>query len=189
MNHCDNGRRNTVCSLSAHLVANEDATAANIVEQALAKAPGDTNLVWAATQAYMGYAARTNAAARYGQAIAVIDQQLNLLPNKSEALLNKGWFLIQMGKFQEAIGPLNRVLETVNLSTELAQCARLNRAIALLQLGQLAEAQKDYIELRGHTNSFPVLTVWRIANATRTPSPRWIITNAISMRCRMLQAG
>ena len=102
--------------LSARLLANEDDTAAKLVEQALSKAPGDTNLVWAATQAYMGYAGRTNTSNRYGQAIAVIDQQLDLLPNKSEALLNKGWFLIQMGKFQEAIGPLNRVLETANLA-------------------------------------------------------------------------
>jgi len=144
--------------LSARLLANEDDTAAKLVEQALSKAPGDTNLVWAATQAYMGYAGRTNTSNRYGQAISVIDQQLDLLPNKSEALLNKGWLLIQMGKFQEAIDPLNRVLETANLGPELTHRARLNRAIAYLQLGQLAEAQMDYVELQKiYTNSFPVL--------------------------------
>jgi tetratricopeptide (TPR) repeat protein len=144
--------------LSARLAANEDTTAANLVEQALAKAPGDTNLVWAATQAYMGYAGRTNTAARYAQALAVIDQQLNLLPNKSEALLNKGWLLIQLGKFQEALAPLNRVLETETLNADITHRARLNRAIAFLQLGQLPEAQKDYVELQTiYTNSFPVL--------------------------------
>ena len=65
---------------------------------------------------------------------------------------------MQMGKFQEAIGPLNRVLETANLSPELSHRARLNRAIACLQLGQLADAQKDYVELQKiYTNSFQVL--------------------------------
>jgi outer membrane protein assembly factor BamD (BamD/ComL family) len=35
--------------------------------------------------------------------------------------------------------------------------ARLNRAIAFLQLGQLTEAQKDYTELQKvYTNSVPV---------------------------------
>jgi tetratricopeptide (TPR) repeat protein len=143
--------------LSARLASNEDATAADLVRGALAKSPGDTNLIWAATQAYIRFAGMTNTVARYSQAMSIIDQELKMLPNKSESLLNKGWLYIQLGRFQDAIPPLNRVVEIEASNPELIHRARLNRAIAFLQLGQLPEAQKDYAELQKvYTNSVPV---------------------------------
>lgn len=143
--------------LSARLAGNEDAEAANLVQRSLANAPADTNLFWAATQAYMRFAVVTNTATRYGEAMAVIDKELSLQPDKSETLLNKGWLSIQLGRFQDALPPLNRVLEIKTSSEEMVQRARFNRGIAFLQLGQLAEAQKDYLELQKvYTNSFPV---------------------------------
>ena len=99
----------------------------------------------------------TNTAARYSQALSVIDKELSLQPNKSESLLNKGWLSIQLGRFEDAIAPLNRVIALETSNEEMTQRARFNRGIAFLQLGRLTEAQNDYVELqKAYTNSFPV---------------------------------
>jgi tetratricopeptide (TPR) repeat protein len=144
--------------LSALLACNEDATAAHRVQTALANAPGDTNIIWAAEQAFIRSAAVTNTAGRYSEAMSVIDHELKLFPNKSDSLLNKGWLCIQLGRFQDAIPPLNRVVEIETSNVDMAHRARLNRAIAFLQLEQLPEAQKDYTELQKvYTNSVPLL--------------------------------
>ncbi len=143
--------------LSARLAGNDDPAAASLVQRSLAANPGDTNLFWAATQAYMRAGAVTNTAARYGEALAVIDKELSFQPNKSESLLNKGWLSIQLGRFQDAIAPLNRVIALETSNAEMNQRARFNRGIAFLQLGQLTEAQNDYVELQKvYTNSFQV---------------------------------
>ena len=49
------------------------------------------------------------------------------------------------------------MLEIETSNVEMVNHARLNRAIAYLQLGQLPEAKKDYTELQKiYTNSIPV---------------------------------
>src|SRR5207302_9819814 len=60
------------------------------------------------------------------------------------ALRAKGYVCLQLGKFEEAIPPLTRVLamETNNFSQEYYM-ALLNRAIAYLRTDRLDEAQRD----------------------------------------------
>ncbi len=79
-------------------------------------------------------------AQRYPDAEAILTQILSRYPEHTGALLVQGALFIQIRKYAEALPPLNRILgrEPGNM------VALMNRAIALLQSGQLDDAEKDY---------------------------------------------
>ena len=126
---------------AAHLAKKDGARADAAVQAILGKFPHDqevlTNLLAAATQAYMNFGFFSNA-------LVTIDQQLKLAPDNIGALINQGYAYLQINAFEKAIPPLTRVLalETNNYS------ALLNRAIAYLRGGQLDASQQDYETLQ-----------------------------------------
>jgi tetratricopeptide (TPR) repeat protein len=82
---------------------------------------------------------------QFTNALTATDQQLRIAPNNIKALLNKGALCFQLGHYAMAVQSLNRVLEVEPKN----DAARMNRAIALLENGQLDEAKKDYEILLG----------------------------------------
>ena len=109
-----------------------------------------TNAFGTAAQLYMNYGFFSNA-------LAVIEQQLQLSPDDPAALVNKGYASLQINAFDQAIPPLSRALTvlTNDASTlinrdivHLRTSALLNRAIVYLRTGQLDLAQQDYEALQ-----------------------------------------
>jgi lipoprotein NlpI len=79
----------------------------------------------------------------YSNALAVADQALKSNPNDNTALFLKAVSLLQARAYDEAIAPFTYLL---NLHTN-NYAARLNRAVAYLQLGKLDAAKRDYEEV------------------------------------------
>ena len=80
---------------------------------------------------------------RYDDAGITLRQVLARNANHPQALLTQGALYIQLGRFSNAIPPLDHLLE---LAPQNA-AGRLNRAIAHLQSGNLPQAQQDYRQL------------------------------------------
>jgi tetratricopeptide (TPR) repeat protein len=135
---------------SAHLAKNDLPGAEATIEKALAKYPGDEDLMGTATQVYLNHG-------RYSNAIVIIDKELNRYPDNMNALVTKGYACLQLGAFQDAIAPLTRVLELETNNSEIHFSALLNRAIAYLRSERLDEAQRDYEVLQ---KAFP--TAFRV---------------------------
>jgi tetratricopeptide (TPR) repeat protein len=85
------------------------------------------------TQVYMG-------SSRLPEALASIEQQLQVDPHNSRALLNQAAIHIHLKHFTNAIPPLNTLLGQQPDN----QAALMNRAIAYLQSDQLEAASRDY---------------------------------------------
>jgi len=77
---------------------------------------------------------------RFDEADAPLRQVLARNPDHPQALVTQGALYIQMEQFSDALTPLNRLLEVAPRHV----AGRLNRAIAHLQTGNLAQARQDY---------------------------------------------
>jgi tetratricopeptide (TPR) repeat protein len=111
-----------------------------------ARYPKDENAVEALTQIYLLSGRPTNA-------LATVERQLQINPDNGRALLNKSGLCIQLGRFAEAIPPLDKLLAR----QPGHQAALQNRAIAYLQNGQLDPASQDYAALaKAMPDSAPV---------------------------------
>lgn len=82
-------------------------------------------------------------AGRIENAMSLVDRQLRLNPNRITSLINKGFILIQMNNYSNAIPFFNQAL---TIETNNAQ-AIFNRAVACLRTDQLEPAKKDYLNL------------------------------------------
>jgi len=107
-----------------------------VISEAIAATPDNTNLVTTAIQLYLN-------AGMYTNCLNLIDQQLLPNPDDINLLVNKGFLLLKMTNQAPAVEVLSRAL---SLQSNNAP-ARLNRAIANLQLENLDAAQGDYEEL------------------------------------------
>lgn len=135
---------------SAYATKTNLAAAAQSATRALQRWPADQSVVSTALQIYLNSGSYTNA-------LSLVDGMLRQNPEDPASLINKGFVCIQLGKFQEAIGPLTRVLNLATNDQATLDNARFNRAVANLRAGKLDDAQADYEALRQlYTNSFQV---------------------------------
>jgi Flp pilus assembly protein TadD len=121
----------------AHFARQETNQAVSVLETAVKRSATNQYLLASVTGIY-------SEQGRFSNALAVVERQLQLKPNDTAALLNKGFCHIQMNAFPEAIQAMTRLLtlETNNPN------ARLNRAIAYLRNDQLDAARADYESLQ-----------------------------------------
>jgi predicted Zn-dependent protease len=106
-----------------------------VLESVLQQHPGDDHAMNQVTKAYIlsgdyAYAQKVNVA------------RLALRPNDVMLLNNQATLLLNLGDTTNAIIQLNRVLAVTNLPV-----ARFNRALAAMNIGDLAAAETDYLEL------------------------------------------
>jgi predicted Zn-dependent protease len=102
-----------------------------IIYALLATHPGDAYVLERAV-------ATCTACQRYTDALQLSDRLLQLAPNDSAALANKGTLCILTGDFSNAIPLL-----TLSLSLTNTYAARFNRALAYLRTGRLDDAEAD----------------------------------------------
>jgi tetratricopeptide (TPR) repeat protein len=125
---------------SAHLAKNDIQRAEAVIQKTIAKYQSDKELLpvllSSAAQTFLNYK-------YYSNAVEMIDRHLVIAPDNVPALVNKGYVLLQMTNYAQAISPLTRALELTNNNAAL-----LNRAIAYLRAGQLDESQQDYLRLQ-----------------------------------------
>lgn len=81
----------------------------------------------------------------YTNALAAIEQQLRLEPGKTKTLVNKGAINLRMKRYEDAIQASTLALE----ADPHNEAARINRAQACLNSGQLDRAKADYETLLG----------------------------------------
>jgi tetratricopeptide (TPR) repeat protein len=135
------GRTNRAELLSVEisaLLSHRDVEEADkAVQTALKEYPGAEDLYGTATRLFINNGRFTNA-------LPVVEDQLRMDPNHPEALRAKGYICLQLGRFEEAIPPLTKAInsETNNFSKEY-YTARLNRAIAYLKTDKLDESKED----------------------------------------------
>ena len=135
-----------IIAATAYFQKNDLAQGTQLLETEMARHLADDGLRNAVVQVYASHNLFTNA-------LALIDYKLQLTPDDPAWLLNKGYVLIQIKAYPEAIDALSRVLaiETNNNN------ALFDRAIAYLNSGQLDAARADYKTLQlSLTNSFQV---------------------------------
>ncbi|HNQ74482.1 MAG TPA: tetratricopeptide repeat protein [Verrucomicrobiota bacterium] len=118
---------------AAYLAKQDDATADRIINENLARAPRNYNLLAAACKVYADNH-------RYTNALALSEQLLQLSPTNMVWLINRGCFLLELSDYAGAVQAFDRALtvETNNYRTILY------RAIAQLHANRLEDAQKDY---------------------------------------------
>lgn len=136
---------------AAHLAKRDLKGADDVVQAALSAAPQDHDLLSAATKVYMDFGCYTNA-------LAVIGQQLQAHPDDAGALFYKGNAYLQLNEFDQALQPLDRLLqmETNNFS-KAHYLAQFMRGKAYLGKGKLDEAKADYEVLsKALPKEFPV---------------------------------
>jgi tetratricopeptide (TPR) repeat protein len=122
---------------SAHMKLGQPVEAMAAITAALTRAPGDQNLLSVGTQVLLEHGQYTNA-------LTLIERHLELTPDASLPLVNKGYAALQMGDYAMAIPPLTRAIELDSGN----HGALLNRGIAYLRKGDLKEAKKDYDALQ-----------------------------------------
>jgi len=140
--------------ISTRLAQNDLTAAEAAIQAAVKEYPGAGDLVATATGVLISNG-------RYTNALPYIEQQLKTSPNSPEALRAEGFVCLQLGKFEQAIDPLSRVIamETKGVSPEQLAAktnrfsrefyeAKLNRAIAYLRTDRLDEATSDYEEVQ-----------------------------------------
>lgn len=125
---------------SCHLAITNDATALNVIQTALTSAPGNSNVVWAATRVLMDYR-------RYANALEVVNDQLPKLEIQNPFLLNKAWIALQIQDYKQAKEAADELI-AIDKNPDFLQRAYLNRAIANLQLNQEDAAAADYAYLQ-----------------------------------------
>jgi tetratricopeptide (TPR) repeat protein len=136
---------------SAHLVGDDSEGAQACIDRALAKYGEDLPLLATATKAYMDFQ-------RFSNAVPLLDRQLKLRPDDPRLLLNKGFSLLQLDEFDPAIAAFNSALKLdTNATSEVHETALLDRSIAYVRSGNLADSQRD-LELleKSHPDAYPV---------------------------------
>ncbi|MGA4643393.1 tetratricopeptide repeat protein [Limisphaera sp. 4302-co] len=127
-----------------------------LLQQAVGTGPTNHYLLAVCAQVYLRAGDWTNA-------IPLFDRQLEVMPQDTDAMMNKGYACLQAGRFEEAVEVLNRLL-TLQPNNHPAW---LNRAIAQLRLGRLDDAWQDYQRLlklypRVHTIHYGLAEIaWR----------------------------
>ena len=92
----------------------------------------------------------------YSNALAATQEQLNIAPTNTSALVNHGVAFLRLGAYDQAIPTLTRVL-TLETNTPNYYFALLNRAISYLRSEQIDAAQADCETLqKEYPNVFPV---------------------------------
>lgn len=115
--------------------ARTNALRATAILHALAKrAPNDDALAARIGRSFLAAGDLTNG-------LAFNAERLDVMPDSTALLLNHSGFLLLLGYPQEAIPILNRALALTN-----SAAARLNRAQAYLQTGDLAAAEADFLQ-------------------------------------------
>jgi tetratricopeptide (TPR) repeat protein len=119
--------------ISAYIAAKKMPQAEASARASLAKYPNDTNLLASITQVYMDHGCFSNA-------LDLIEKEIKLMPDQPGVLVNKGFSLIQLKNYDQAIPPLQHAvaLQTNNY------LGVLNLAIAELLSDRLNEAQTHY---------------------------------------------
>jgi tetratricopeptide (TPR) repeat protein len=122
---------------AAYLAKKEDDTAFNLIEQNLAKAPRNFNLLAAAAKVYGDNG-------RHARALEITERMLKLDPKNLACWINKGCFEIELGQLTNAITSFDQVLslEATNYT------AILYRAIANLRAEQYDAAIADYEQVQ-----------------------------------------
>ncbi len=135
-----------IIAATAYFQKNDLAQGTQLLETEMARHLADDGLRSAIVQVYVSHNLFTNA-------LALIDYKLRLVPDDPAWLLNKGYILIQVKAYDEAIDALNRVLAIQTNNNN----ALFDRAIAYLNSGRLDAARTDYKSLQlSLTNSFQV---------------------------------
>ena len=126
-----------VVETTALFSQNEIAAADKIIQTALQKNPSDVYLLNSAFQVCLNFS-------RYSNALVAVDGLLQITPDDSTLLANKGRMHFLLGDFNEAISTLTRALalDTNNYS------AQLYRAIAYLSAEKFDDAQHDFENLQ-----------------------------------------
>jgi tetratricopeptide (TPR) repeat protein len=130
----------------ALFAANRTQEAERILWEHMEKHPKDLELLGIVFQISAIYKS-------YSNAFLAADQALEIRPDDSNLLANKGYLAVQAGDFPTAISALSLALlsDTNNVAT------KLNRAISYLGVGQLEEAKQDYISLEKLVpNAYPI---------------------------------
>ena len=114
------------------------AAANQVLETLRQKNPDDATVADRVFKTYLAFGEPTNA-------LQVVDGQLAANAENLPALNNRAALLIQLGRAAEAVPALDHALALTNLPS-----IRLNRAIAHLQAGNDAAAEKDYAALENN---------------------------------------
>ncbi len=138
-----------VAEVAAHLSKNDLEGAQASVKNALAAAPGDPDLLGAATKVYMNFR-------YYSNALETIDADLKVNPQDPTVLFNKGCACLQLKEFDQAIQALSRIVNMgTNNAAEVYELAVFVRARAFLGAGQLDQSQNDFETLqKAHPKAF-----------------------------------
>jgi tetratricopeptide (TPR) repeat protein len=135
-----------VTAAAAYFQKNDFSRGIQLLETEIARHPTDDNLINAALQSFVNHGLLTNA-------LTLADRKLRLTPDDPTWLFNKGYVLIQIKAYDEAIDALTRVL-AIQTNNHLAL---FDRAIAGLNSGRLDAARADYLTLQQwYTNSFQI---------------------------------
>ena len=108
------------------------AEASRVLEDVLQKNPDQPTILETVFKSYLAFGYATNA-------LTLLDRLLAKNPDNISALNNKAAVLVQMQRAAEAIPILNHAIALTNLPS-----MRLNRAIALFQVTDLAAAEAEY---------------------------------------------
>jgi len=111
------------------------ARARSVLQSILKQHPDDQRTLNLVLQAYLAFGDYTNA-------LQLVSGQISREPDNAAALVNQAGVLIRMGNSSNAITLLTHALAITNDTL-----ARLNRAYAYLQTGNLPAAEADYLEL------------------------------------------
>jgi len=123
---------------TTYLAQTNPAAASAAVLATLKDYPNDEDTLVAGVQAFMNARDFTNA-------LVFIEQQLVLRPDNHNALLNKGFALLQMASYSNAIPPLTQVLGMKgSVPVDVYFSALLNRAICYFKLNNWDASQADY---------------------------------------------
>jgi tetratricopeptide (TPR) repeat protein len=148
--------------ISAHLAKQDVQGAQDSFQAAMKLHPRDDSLLAAATEAFMNYGQKFSselpsiATQCYSNVLAATEEQLNLAPTNTTALVNQGLAFFRLGAYDQAIPPLTRVL-TLETNTPNYYAALLNRAISYLRSERFDAAQADSETLqKAYPNAFQV---------------------------------
>ena len=122
---------------TAYFNKNQPALATSVLQNTLAKLPKNETALNVALRLYLTYQHYTNA-------LAIVEQQLQLNPDDPAIRNNQAFVCLQLQRYDQAIPLLDRTLADQPGNAP----ALLNRAIAHLQVGHLAEARQDYAALQ-----------------------------------------
>jgi tetratricopeptide (TPR) repeat protein len=125
-------------NLAAQLIANKDPASLAEAERLLVTA-ARTGRYPRAHATNVGLLAKSQG--RFADALAAIDAVLELTPNDTTTLADRGYVLWRLGRLPEALADLDRAIA---LDDQIAP-AWLNRGNVLLDLGRREEAEKSFV--------------------------------------------